>query len=262
MKSFLLIAVSSFLFIAPSAQAIVGGPFDNGGQSVSLTKGIYQAVLSFKNGNGFCYFNPDQRLVSENLTNILDYDGRGDIQNRAVIYYKGITYVGSALGFADTEDRYVQCSINGGSELGFSVSQTTSTGAGAGLNQASSSVSDVVVSSNRGFIVNGNWEAKIDRTAPTSRFSGKGELLFLAPTGADSVAGLAYSGYAGLIGAIVNAVSNLGGTFNPAIFTQAQLAIDNALLALPGHLAGAGLDSPLTSGDTVKVKVRGSIRYQ
>jgi hypothetical protein len=123
------------------------------------------------------------------------------------------------------------------------------------------SVATAILSNNRGFLANGQWEAKMNKMSPTRRFFGRGELVFLSPSGADAVAGLAYTGYSGLIAAIVQAVGGLGGTFNPAIFTQAQNAIGAALTALPTFLAGAGLDSVQNSGDTVKVGVRGTLRY-
>jgi len=260
MKRYFLLAVLFLAFDARQASALVGGPFDNGSHSSQLENGLYQAVMTMRNGNGFCYFHPEADIVPEDPSNLLSYQGRGTKQNRAIIYYKGITYVGSAFGMADPESRYIQCSINGGSDLGFSVSQVANNAAGVAVSGAS--VSDVVVRNDRGFTVNGNWEAKIRDTSPTLKFSGKGELVFIAPTGADSIAGLAYQGYSGLIGAIINAVGGLSGSFNPAIFTQAQLAIDNALTALPAYLAGAGVDSTLQNGDQVRIKVRGTFRYR
>jgi hypothetical protein len=259
MKRYFLLAVLFLAFDARQASALVGGPFDNGSHNAQLENGIYQAVLTMRNGNGFCYFHPEANIVPENPNNVLDYQGRGNTRNRAVVYYKGVTYIGSAIGMADPESRYIQCSINGGSDLGFSVSQTSSED--GGVSTSGSAVSDVVVRNDRGFIMNGNWEAKIRDTSPTLKFNGKGEMTFIAPTGADSIAGLAYQGYSGLIGAIISAVGGLTGSFNPAVFTQAQVAIDNALTALPGFLAGAGVDSTLENGDSVKVSVRGTLRY-
>lgn len=262
MKRYFLLVLLFLVADARQASALVGGPFDNGSHSAELENGIYQAVMTFKNGNGFCYFHPEADIVPEDPNNLLAYQGRGTKQNRAVLYYKGISYVGSAFGMADPESRYIQCTINGGSDLGFSVSQTnTNNNNSGGVNTSGASVSDVVVRNDRGFTVNGNWEAKIRDTSPTLKFTGKGELVFIAPTGADSIAGLAYQGYSGLIGAIITAVGGLNGSFNPAIFTQAQLAMDNALTALPAYLAGAGIDSTLDNGDTVKIKVRGTFRY-
>lgn len=260
MKRYFLLAVLFLAFDARQASALVGGPFDNGSHNGQLENGIYQAVLTMRNGNGFCYFHPEADIVPEDPSNILSYQGRGTKQNRAIIYYKGVTYIGSAFGMVDPESRYVQCSINGSSDLGFSVSQTSSNA--TGTIATGSSVSDVVVRNDRGFVVNGNWEAKIRDTSPTLKFSGKGELVFIAPTGADAIAGLAYQGYSGLIEAIISAVGGLSGSFNPAIFAQAQLAIDNALIALPAYLAGAGIDSTLDNADRVKVSVRGTMRYR
>ncbi|MBL9116328.1 MAG: hypothetical protein JNJ83_15080 [Verrucomicrobiaceae bacterium] len=258
-----------YLAGASTSHALSGGPFDNGFGSAGLEDGaVYQAVLSYRNGNGFCYFHPEANIVGENLASPLAFNARGSLQNRSVLYYKGITYVGSAIGMTDPDTRYIQCTINATSDLantGVQQQQNNQNaigGAAGGATQtASTNVGLAITTSNRGFMVNGNWEAMMRKMSPTRRFIGEGELVFLSPTGADAVAGLAYQGYSGLINAIVQAVSGLGNNFNPAIFTQAQVAINNALSSLPGFLAGAGLDSVQESGDTVKVKVRGTLRY-
>lgn len=269
MKRYFLLAVLFLAFDARQASALVGGPFDNGSHNAQLENGIYQAVLTMRNGNGFCYFHPESQIVPADPAASSSFEPRGSVRNRAIIYYKGVTYVGSAFGMADPDGRYVQCSINGASEFGFTVTQQSTTATGGLLGGITSSnqttVAGTVTSSARGFTVNGNWDAKIRDTSPTLKFVGKGELVFIAPSGPDSIAGLAYQGAAGLINAIINSVANAGqtglGTIDPGLYASAQTAISNILGALPGQLAGAGLDATKEFGDVVKLKVRGTFRY-
>lgn len=268
MKRFFALSLITFASLTQQASALVGGPFDNGFHSGLLENGgVYQAVMTFKNGNGFCYFNPEAQIVAEAGTaDTVNIDARGEMDNRAVVYYKGVTYLGSAIGMADGDTKYVQCSINGSSE----ASQTTQTqqnnnnifGFGA---TSTTSASNTIIASQRGFTMNGNWEAKFKQTAPVLRFVGKGELTFIAPSGPDSIAGLAYQGASGLIDAIINSVGNAGqtglGTIDPTLYSTAQAAINSILTALPAQLAGAGLDATQENGDVVKIKVRGTLRY-
>jgi hypothetical protein len=262
--------ITSLLFFlamtASPAFALSGGPFDNGGTAARLEDGaVYQAVLSFRGGSGFCYFHPEQSLVPEDISVSNTTNIRGSIQNRSVIYYKGISYVGGAFGMSDPDSRYISCIINGNSDI--TTSNTTSnqnTNNQGGLNTSTVSITNSVVSSNRGFVVNGQWEARMNQMAPTRRFTGKGELVFVPPTGTDAVAGLAFSGYAGLIQAIVQSVGGVTDFTETIIdvYGTAQAAINNALAALPGFLTGAGLDAVQDSGDTVRLRVRGTIRYR
>ena len=254
-RIFAIIAVLATAFTG-SASAFSGGPFDNGFQSLSLDRNsVYQAILSFANGSGYMYFLPDANIAANGTTaggattlnGVGPVDTRGSETNRSVLYYKGITYVGSAFGTADLEARQIMGSINAGSNAAQSqlTSQTgnnngnpfSSTGAAANAN----AISTTLIANPVSFIVNGQFNCHIDRTAPTLRFSGRGELAFIAPNQKDAQAGLAYTGFSGLVNSIITAVgnANVGVAFSATVFTQAEIAIQNAVAALP----------PLTSVD-------------
>ncbi len=264
MKKFILPIILAVTALSGQAFGWVGGPFDNGFHSASLERNsIYQAVLSMKNGNGYCYFSPTQQLVPEGASATAIYDFRGNTRNRSVIYYKGITYVGSAMGMVDGEARYLQCDINATSELGFQASTTTTQNNLFNQQQTVASVQTTIVNSNRSFTLNGSWTAKAYQTAPSFRFRGTGELVFLAPTSVDSVAGLAYTAYQGLINAIITFVASSQVTtgFNPALFTQAQTAINDALAGLTPYLGLGGVDSTYDNAKKVFIRVNGTRRY-
>jgi hypothetical protein len=263
----LVISVSAF---SGQAFALVGGPFDMGSHGSNLDRNsIYQAALSFRNGSGFVYFSPTARLVPERVPGggsaVDDFDSQGSVPNRTVLYYKGVSYVGSCFGTADMEARFIEGIINGNSDVGFSASSTTSNGGGAST--ASSTVSATVVYSGKGYVVNGNFLAKVSQTAPVLRFKGKGELSFLSPTGESSVNTLAYEAYSGLIAGIIAFVGNSTvGNGNQVdyglIFTGAQTAIDNALSSLKtNYLASGGVDETYKEVDLVKLRVYGTRRY-
>ena len=263
----LVISVSAF---SGQAFALVGGPFDMGSHGANLDRNsVYQAALSFKNGSGFVYFSPTARVVVERVPGggsaVDDFDTQGSIVNRTVLYYKGVTYVGSCFGTSDMEARFVEGFINANSDVGFSASSQTQNANGAATSSAS--VSATVVYSGKGYIVNGNFLAKVTQTAPVLRFKGKGELSFLSPTGASSVNTLAYEAYSGLVGAIIafvgnSTVGNGAGVDYGLIFTGAQTAIDSALLSLKtNYLSTGGVDETYSEADLVKLRVYGTRRY-
>ena len=269
MKRFILSLALGFSAMTTPASAWVGGPFDNGFHSAANeSNSVYQAVLTMLNGSGYCYFTPDAVFsnvgASNNGGNTSQFDNRGSLRNRSVIYYKGVTYVGSALGMVDGEARYLQCSMNGTSELGLQVTNTSQQQNLFSASQQSTSVSSTIVNSNRSFTFNGNFQAKIYQTAPSLRFKGKGELIFLSPTSPDSVAGLAYQGYASLINAIVAFIA--GSRVEPnvvitTLFSDAQTAIDNALAGLTPYLNTGGINSVLQNGKKQIIHVTGTRRY-
>lgn len=247
-----------------NVMAFSGGPFDNGFQSAALERNsIYQATLNFTNGSGFAYFSPTAQLVSPDPTTVTGLDSRGSIRNRVVLYYKGISYVGSAFGEVDAEARNVQCTFNASSELSYQATQQSQQSNLFTFAQTSSSVATNIVSSNRSYTVNGNFQAKVTQTAPTFRFKGTGEVAFLSPNGKDSVAGVAFNGYSGLINAIVTAVGNatVGANFSAAVFQQAQAAINSALADLPTQLSGAGIDVTFRNAQVHHLSVVGTRRY-
>jgi hypothetical protein len=248
------------------ALAIAGGPFDNGLPSAQLESGgFYQAVMLLRNGNGFCYFTPEATFAPEQLDNpLVGINGRASLQNRSVIYYRGVTYVGSAFGLTDPEAGSLQCSINAGSEL---VSQSTQNQTQANFfnfNQNTVSVGNQIVASSRNFTVNGNWVARFSSTAPVRRFRGQGELAFLSPTSTDAIANLALQSYTNFISAInafLSSANNGGNNFNTGLFSEAQNAIDNALTGLQPFLDNAGVDPAGDNAITEKIRVRGTFRF-
>ena len=253
------------------AHAWVGGPFDNGLHSAQLENGLYQATMSFKNGSGYCYFVSDQWIASDVASVPSNVDQRGSLRNRAVLYYQGVSYLGSAFGTADAESADIQCILNGNSEATFQTAATQQTTNAFTLSSATTNaLSTTVVSSSRSFTFNGQWQARITQTAPSLRFSGKGELAFLAPGGTDAIAGLAFSGYAGLVNAVVTAVGNAQpGAFFPAtFFSDAQVAMTAILtdMANPATPVGAlirqsGIDPTYENAKVIKMKVQGTRRY-
>ncbi len=255
--------------IATPSFAAIGGPFSNGFASSQIANNaFYQANFSFSNGSGFCYFSPTANAVSYDQNSIPATDPRGTLQNRMVIYYKGVTYIGSALGTSDENARTVECNLNGNSEA--SATTSTSTTANSFFGSTSSGSSNVaaltstILASSRSFTVNGSFNGNIVQTAPQLRFKGTGQLAFLSPSSAGSVAGLAFTGFSGLINAIVTAVGNaqVGQNFDPAVFTDAQLAIQSALTALPPLLTGASIDATYQGADLQTMNVTGFLRYQ
>jgi hypothetical protein len=262
-----LFAITGLALMASTtnALAIAGGPFDNGMPSAQLEEGgVYQANMKLKNGNGYCYFHPEQRIVPEDFTNATFYNARGSVQNRAVIYYKGVTYIGSAFGFTDTEANVIQCTINGSSEASYTQTTTQTQANFFNFSQSSVAVNSQIAASTRNFTVNGNWEGRFNKTAPTRRFTGKGELAFLSPTGSDAIANLALQSYANYINAINNFYSSsvLVGNVNILdFFLGGQQAISNALNAIPPFLAGAGIAAADANSIKERVYVRGVFRY-
>jgi hypothetical protein len=259
MKRILASLAVAVLGISTQASAIVGGPFDNGSHSAQNEAGArYQAILTFANGSGYTSFSPEARIAIIQTT---DVSTRSSMVNRSVLYYKGIVYVGGAFGMIEDDEKYIQGELNASSDVSNTVQQSTQQAGFFSFSSQASTVSSTVTSSNRSFGVNGNFEARIYQTAPILKFRGKGELSFLSPSGSDSIAGLAFNGYSGLITAINQSVSGLTGVGAGVGFALAQASIDAALAALPAHLAGAGLDATFAGADVRKMKVRGSRRY-
>jgi hypothetical protein len=124
-------------------------------------------------------------------------------------------------------------------------------------------VGSVVVQNNAGFILNVGWEGRINQTKPTLRFRGRGELAVLSPTGNASITNLAYEAYRGLIGAIIQATSNLqNATAAPVDFESAQEAIDNAIASLRVQVqTSSGTDATYDEADVVPVAVNGTRRF-
>ena len=227
---------------------------------------VYQAVLSFNNGSGFCYFSSTSDITPRQGASATDFAFIGSTTNRAVIYYKGVSYVGSCFGTSDYDARFIEAIINATSELGFSA--TNSQQNNNGQQQTTSvTASNIIVQNNKSFTVNGAFEAKITQSAPVMRFRGKGELAFISPTGASSINTLAYQSYSGLIGAIISFVANSQVTNANSIdyaqvFGGAQTAVKNALTDLKTNfLATGGIDDSYDEAVVEKIRVSGTRRY-
>ena len=271
MKRIILSLILGCAAFSTPASAWVGGPFDNGFHSDALERNsIYQAAFSLANGSGYCYFSPEAMVAPETAVSTTVFDARGSVRNRAVLYYKGVTYVGSAMGMVDGEARRVECEMNGSSELSVQAQNNNNNNNNSFVLGASSSAPSVlgqVVSNNRSFTFNGSFEAKIYQTAPSLRFRGKGTLAFLSPTSADSLAGLAFTSYSGLIQAIISFVG--GSTLQSgaqtgliSLFSTAQTAITNALDDLKlNWLNKGGIDDSFKNAEKASFTVRGSRRY-
>lgn len=277
MKRFLLTLSSLALLGGGNAMAIVGGPFDNGDYSLLLERGgYYQAVYSFKNGNGYGIFTPDAQFFgglastgSGNSSGAAFFDGgtmytdnsfrSNHSANRSVFYYKGITYVGSAFGEVDPDARQIQGICNATSDSDTSVSQANAAGSATSTLQNTSTI----VQNNANFILNLTWQGKIYKTRPILRFRGKGEISVISPNGAATLAALAYRGFSGLVDAIVASVarSDPSNPYATNYYTQAQQAIEDALNALAPLLANGGSDATYASADRAKVRVYGSRRF-
>lgn len=271
-RIFASIALLLAAFNTP-AMALVGGPFDNGLQSNSLERNsVYQAILTFGNGSGYAFFTPTANIAGNGTVaggaitpaGLANVDTRGSITNRVVLYYKGLTYLGGAFGVSDQEARVVQCSINANTSANQSATTSNTSSTSNGFSTAGAAnpnaISTIILSNTVSFTVNGNFTARIYQNAPTLRFRGTGELAFIAPSKADAQAGLAYSGFSGLINSIVTAVgnANVGANFNADVFTEAQIAIQNAIAAIPDLTS---IDSNLRAAQVRKMTVSGTRRY-
>lgn len=279
-KVFLLVQFAALMSAMP-AFALVGGPFDNGDYSILNERtGFYQAAFTYKNGNGYALWTPDNLLgTSTQGTQVTINVGTGSLftpasnlaltshnANRSVFYYKGITYFGSAMGEIDESARSLQGYCNASSEFQ-ATSTTTSTNNSVflfGQSNTSTANSSNVVSSGRSYVLNANYTGRITATSPELRFTGDGELTIISPNGRETIAGLAYSGFSGLISAINQSVSQsrsgfFGVTANT--YTGAQQAIANALLGLSPYLDGTGPTNSYDQSEKQKMQLTGYRRY-
>ena len=290
MKKIFSLIQLAVLSAGSSAFAIVGGPFDNGDYSILLERsGYYQSSYSFKNGSGYSLWSPDniQGAVTQGQT-VTQNIGTGSLftpstgnANRTVLYYKGVTYFGGAFGEVDVEARRISGYANASSEFTATVSTNQQqNNIFFGQTNVSQTNSTNVVASGRSYVANVNWQGKITASQPQLRFSGKGEIAIISPTGQSAIAGLAYSGYSQLISSIAASVAQSGngdlsvgfgaGT-DPAVaqaildglspYTSASRAIQNALTALTPYLTGSGPSSSYEESEVVKMKVSGYRRF-
>lgn len=170
----------------PKIHAEVGGPFDNGEYSKSLTSsGIYQATFTFPNGSGMASFTEGNAFGASATAG----GGGGGASasassntfkpdNRSLFYYKGVTYFGTATGVVDVQSKRVTGFTNGSSDL----SSTASAGAASTFTSGGvTSTAAIGANAGIGFTANSNFTAKITSDHPTIRFKGTGEISFMGP---------------------------------------------------------------------------------
>jgi hypothetical protein len=241
-KAFLSLSAFMFALVAaPQAQAWVGGPFDSGDYNILHEReGVYQATMTYKNGSGFCQFAQDNQLVNQGGTagNLTVFS----LENRSLLYYKGITFAGTCTGVVDMEARRVFATTNGTTNL------NTSTGGTAN--------DPVVINGSTGYpgygYANSTFTAKITKTAPLLRFSGKGEAAFVMDQDLDTVAG--------------EVVNTIWPTYfadflasNPVLTADLAAEATATLLNLLAQVRS--IESIENGMDRVKTKVFGSRRY-
>lgn len=277
-KIFLFIQLVALSSALPSF-ALTGGPFDNGSYSIlDERNGFYESAYSFSNGSGYSQWTADNSQgdlvaagggLSVNIGSgslLTATGGSTNNGNRTVLYYKGVTYFGAAMGEVDTTARTIMGFGNATSD--YTTTQTTQQQQ-AGIFTASSSTAfstNTVVSSGRAYTANINWTGKITKTSPQMRWTGSGELSIIAPNGSEAIASLAYTGYQGLITAINSSVSRSGAQlgFDPATYTAGASAISQILngsggtpassTTTPGFAQALG---PLVGGVQAPVDVNG-----
>lgn len=241
-KAFLSLSAFVFALVAaPQAQAWVGGPFDSGDYNILHEReGVYQATMTYKNGSGFCQFAQDNSLVNQDATSgsLTVFS----LENRSLLYYKGITFAGTCTGVVDMEARRVFATTNGTTNL------NTSTG--------TTSNDPVVINGSTGYpgygYSNSNFTAKITKTAPLLRFSGKGEASFVMDQDLDTVANAVtttiFPQY------FADLVAN-----NPVITADLAAEATATLLNLLAQVRS--FESVENGMERVKTKVFGSRRY-
>ncbi len=177
MKRISLILASMVLIFGTKASALSGGPFDNGDYSSLLDDtGVYQVSFRFSNGSGFAQFgtNVDLELFLPTSTGTTTTSSTFSVLNRSLIYYKGVTYLGTCVGMVDHERKIVSGVTNGNSDV--STSQTTTSGT------STVSSANSLIFNGLGFPCNTEFICKITKTYPILRFNGKGELSIVNPT--------------------------------------------------------------------------------
>jgi hypothetical protein len=221
MKRISLILASLLLLVGPKASAHVGGPFDNGDFNSFLdSSGIYQVAFRFSNGSGFAQFgnNVDADLfLTGTGGTTTDLPSSFSTLNRSIIYYKGVSYLGTCTGMVDHERKIVQGVTNGNSDV---VTTASNTSGGT-----TTSASNSLINNGLGFPCNTEFRCKITNSSPVLRFNGKGELTIINPT-------LGQVGFAA-IAALINALGS-GGTGGGAATLGPNISAIIAALATPG----------------------------
>ena len=254
-----LLATLAWLLATISASAWVGGPFDNGDYSATLDdQGVYQASLRYTNGSGYMQWANNADLgpsassgsTSSSSTTTSATSTVGSYLNRAVLYYKGVAFFGTASGMADMDAREVTAVFNTQSEV--TLDEESSTTSEASTSSSVNASSSVVDNGGRGFVVNGNFVAKITKTYPELRFSGTGELTILSPDVQTIISSLAQQ--------IAENLTNISTDED----TTVDLGSVFDFLSDPEFLAAITpqtIDEVSENSETVKMRVSGSRKY-
>lgn len=269
---FLLALVMSF---SASAFALTGGPFDNGDYSQLLDdQAIYQATFTMKNGLGFAQFGSNVSLGptisgstggggSQQTTN----SSIGSVLDRSVIYYKGLTYFGTATGMVDLERKTISGITNGTTDV--TLSQSSSSQSNSLFIGSSSSVnasSNVITNGGIGLTCNTEWSGTVTESSSMLRFDGKGKLTVLNPDLSSQI----YSALASLIGAIPaaasnNQISSLSVTgidfFSITPVGQIVTGINTLLTLDVSNATVPSTDTISQNSDTVDMTVAGSRKF-
>ena len=149
-----------------SAQALVGGPFDDNNYPGSSADGTYSGTVSGHNLTGIVTFG----VSSSQETN-----------GRFSIFHEGFVHYGAATGIADLQSRRIAGSLLGVATLGGSGT------AGGGVNVTDSAGGSGTGGTNTGTItvrsgVEGSFEARMKGYPNYIKFEGKGRLSSNANT--------------------------------------------------------------------------------
>ena len=240
-----------------SSYALVGGPFDNGDYSQSLDdRGIYQAALRCKNGVGFAQFGSG---VSNSLyVSATSSATAGSTRstafttlNRSVMYYKGVSYLGSATGMTDFEQRTVTTVCNLNSDVGTTGSINPSTT--GNTSTVTAATTSLINNGARGLVMNIGYTAHISTLQPILKFNGVGELSVLNADGAQ----LVNTAVQGLIAAIPAAAATSSVT---GLITAIGQVTDPALIAKL-QTATVSNESTFKLADRQQLYVRGQRKF-
>lgn len=231
------------LAMPAASHALSGGPFDNGDASgVFDDQGYYQVAFHFRNGLGFGQFGNNVGMIPTTGAN--SPTTKGTVLNRSVLYYKGVTYVGTCFGMVDHARGLVTGVTNANSDVG-------ATAVPSGNGTALSTV--VVKNGGRNLVANTSWECRITQKQPILKFNGKGELAVLNPDSTAAIADLAT--------AIVNNsnIQTLNGLAT-ALSTPIPVA-GGGTKTLADILAGTTVDSTFTGAEVLPLTAFGERKF-
>lgn len=261
-----LFSVLAGLALLSGSQAFawVGGPFDGGDYSATLdNEGIFQASLRYKNGSGYAQWGNNVDLgpsvasgaSSSGSSTTATNSSVGSYLNRCVLYYKGISFFGTASGMVDMDRREVTCITNSQSEVTLSDQASTNSQGSFflfGTSNTVNSSTSVVNNGGRGFVANSNFVAKITKTYPELRFAGTGELTVISPDAQPIISQLAQTIAEGLVEVEPGADGDVI-IINPFGFLSDPAFID--------AITPQNIDDVQENMETLKMKVNGNRRF-